>query len=354
MADAFGRVLNDGKAIERLVQDNRSLAEKVRDVLADIVNAVKRVLNHQNLELTAEQKAEFRELESRMGEMERLFSDALGKAAWQTGTGNGTMNVKHSLKSMTESERSALLQYKSSESYKTNAKLRDGIDLTETEQTMVNELDRALEKLPSVDGTVYRTLNCDDVFDPKEEYEAFIAAHQEGDIVHYNAYTSASTKTDGYPLDEGVQYGVMLNISGQNAKDLSGIGNNFESEALFPRGTEFAVTKVAVDKNGHTHVYLEEAATDVQRNESKYDTQKRGKAVQQMQKTGELYGDLSAVSEKNSKRGADRGRLPGVRGEGTEKVKFSLKEDSQGRKLTRRALQGARGLKSVRRKLCPS
>lgn len=93
VADAFGRVLNDGKAIERLVQDDRSLAEKVRDVLADIVNAVKRVLDHQNLELTAEQKAEFRELEGRMGEMERLFSDALGKAALQTGTGNGTMNA---------------------------------------------------------------------------------------------------------------------------------------------------------------------------------------------------------------------------------------------------------------------
>ena len=88
VADAFGRVLNDGKAIERLVQDNRSLAEKVRDVLADIVNAVKRVLNHQNLELTAEQKAEFRELEGRMGEMERLFSDALGKAEARNGQKN--------------------------------------------------------------------------------------------------------------------------------------------------------------------------------------------------------------------------------------------------------------------------
>nr|DAG59335.1 MAG TPA: nuclease [Caudoviricetes sp.] len=93
VADAFGRVLNDGKAIEQLVQDNRSLAEKVRDVLADIVNAVKRVLNHQNLELTVEQKAEFRELESQMGQMEQLFSDALGKAALQTGTGNGTMSA---------------------------------------------------------------------------------------------------------------------------------------------------------------------------------------------------------------------------------------------------------------------
>ena len=88
VADAFGRVLNDGKAIERLVQDDRSLAEKVRDVLADIVNAVKRVLDHQNLELTAEQKAEFRELEIRMGEMERLFSDALGKAEAQNGQKN--------------------------------------------------------------------------------------------------------------------------------------------------------------------------------------------------------------------------------------------------------------------------
>lgn len=88
VADAFGRVLNDGKAIERLVQDNRSLAEKVRDVLADIVNAVKRVLNHQNLDLTAEQKAEFRELEGRMSEMERLFRDALGKAEAQNGGKN--------------------------------------------------------------------------------------------------------------------------------------------------------------------------------------------------------------------------------------------------------------------------
>lgn len=100
VADAFGRVLNDGKAIERLVQDNRSLAEKVRDVLADIVNAVKRVLNHQNLELTAEQKAEFRELEGRMGEMERLFGDALGKAEaqnWQKNTAQEGGTAKFSI-----------------------------------------------------------------------------------------------------------------------------------------------------------------------------------------------------------------------------------------------------------------
>ena len=74
--------------------------------------------------------------------------------------------TRNSLKDLTAGERSALLQYKSSESYKVNAKLRDGIALTKAEQAMVHELDRALEKLPRVEGTVYRTLNFDDVFAP--------------------------------------------------------------------------------------------------------------------------------------------------------------------------------------------
>ena len=99
--------------------------------------------------------------------------------------------TRNSLKDLTEGERSALLQYKSSESYKVNAKLRDGIALTKAEQAMVDELDRALEKLPRVEGTVYRTLNFDDVFAPLEEYEAFISKHRAGLPVAYKAYTSA-------------------------------------------------------------------------------------------------------------------------------------------------------------------
>ena len=83
VADAFGRVLGNEDAVAILVQEHRNVAQKVMDVLRDIVNAVKRVLNHQNLELTAEQRAAFQDLEGRMGEMERLFSDALGKAEAQ-------------------------------------------------------------------------------------------------------------------------------------------------------------------------------------------------------------------------------------------------------------------------------
>ncbi len=125
---------------------------------------------------------------------------------------------KTSLKSLTEAERGALLRYKSSESYKVNAKLRDGITLTEAEQKMVAALDSALEKLPRVEGTVYRTLDFDDVFDPRKEYEDFIAQHAVGMFARYKAYTSASTKTDGYPLPDETKYGVTLEIVSQDAQ----------------------------------------------------------------------------------------------------------------------------------------
>ena len=173
---------------------------------------------------------------------------------------------------LTEAETSAVLSYKSSESYKINAKLRDGIALTEAEQAMVGELDRALEKLPRVEGTVFRTLNFDNVFYAKEEYEAFIVQHAEGNFTLYKAYTSTSTKANGYPLAEGARYGVTLEISGRNARDLAGFGNNFENEAVFPREVTFIVTKVTTDKNGYAHIYLEEAEADAQGNEPNYDT----------------------------------------------------------------------------------
>lgn len=319
VADAFGRVLNDGKAIEQLVQDDRSLAEKLRDVLADIVNAVKRVLDHQNLELTAEQKAEFRELESRMGEMERLFSDALGKAALQTETGNGTMSAKYSLKSMTESERSTLLQYKSSESYKINAKLRDGITLTKTEKNMVDELDRALEKLPVHEGTVYRRLSFD--MEGQEALDAFLAAHKPETVVRSAAYTSSSAAIDGYPVSGELT--VTQVISGKTGRDMSGIGNNNESEILFARNTRFYIEKVTTDANGETVIYMEEVAKN---GAGQLHSEKHSQTMQQVQAPAGKNNELQKVPGMDTRRGSDRGGLPGVRGEGTEKVKFSLKE----------------------------
>ena len=230
--------------------------------------------------------------------------------------------TRNSLKDLTEGERSALLQYKSSESYKVNAKLRDGIALTKAEQAMVDELDRALEKLPRVEGTVYRTLNFDDVFAPLEEYEAFISKHRAGLPVAYKAYTSASTKADGYPLADGAKYGVTLEIASRNARDLAGFGNNFESEALFPRRSVFDITRVTTDKNGHIRIYIEEVQINGRDQHQGHDTQKRGGTVRDLQETHSAHTDLQGVSGADTR--GDHLRGENLQGAGAQ-VKFSLK-----------------------------
>lgn len=130
VADAFGRVLGNEDAVASLVQEHRNVAQKVMDVLRDIVNAVKRVLNHQNLELTAEQRAAFQDLEGRVGDMEKLFEDALKKAeakqakTLQGGGGNDTITAtRHSIKEDLENgrarkeARAAFLQRSAGEGY---------------------------------------------------------------------------------------------------------------------------------------------------------------------------------------------------------------------------------------------
>lgn len=88
VADAFGRIMNDGKLLDRYVQDNRTGAEKLLDLLQDIVNAVRRVLNQQNLKLSREQKAEFQELEKQYSAMAQKLTKALDAAARQTAEQN--------------------------------------------------------------------------------------------------------------------------------------------------------------------------------------------------------------------------------------------------------------------------
>lgn len=317
-ADYAGRMIDDGKVLDRFIEahkENRTLLEKVRDAIQAIVR-----------KLTGAEKKQAQTAEGKL-------TAALEAAAKRTETlqgesSDGTMGAtRNSLKDLTEGERSALLQYKSSESYKINAKLRDGISLTEAERKMVDELDHALEKLPRVEGTVYRTLNFDDVFAPQEEYEAFIVQHAEGVFARYKAYTSVSTKTDGYPLADGTQYGVTLEIASRNARDLAGLGNNFESEALFPRRSVFDITRVTTDKNGHTRIYMEEVQINGGDQHQGHDTQKRGVAVRDLQEAHSAHTDLYGVSEADT--GGNYGRRENLQGEGEEVERYSLKAGTE-------------------------
>lgn len=219
---------------------------------------------------------------------------------------------------ITEDEDWAVNEYKSSESYKVNAKLRDGVELTPVQERMVSLLDSALAKLPKVEGTVYRTLSFDDVFDAQEEYDTFLAQHQEGAHVGYRAYTSTSTKADGHPLADGTKLGVTLEITGSNARNLDGFGNNFESEALFPRRSVFIVTKVTVDENGHPYIHMEEAESNGKQNGVGLHSEERGGAVRDVQEAHPVHGDVQGTPDGHPTGDYVRGEdLQGTRAEVT-------------------------------------
>ena len=308
-------LLTDEEAVRRLIRDDRNLAQKILDAIRGLVQKV-----------TGQEGAKLRQAE-------KLWTEMFREIAGQEQADRGTMEVRYSVQNLTPEERSAILSYKSSESYKVNAKLREGIALTDMEQAMVDELDRALEKLPKVQGTVYRTLNFDDVLSPQEEYEDFIANHQAGFLVAYKAYTSASTKTDGYPLADGTKYGVTLEITSRSARDLAGLGNNFESEALFPRRTVFDITRVTTDKSGHIRIYMEEVEIYGGNKHQGHDTQKRGMAVRDLQKAHPAHTDLRDVPRTDTRGDHVRGQNLQESGtEGTseqEVTRFSLKQENQ-------------------------
>ena len=163
--------------------------------------------------------------------------------------------VRQSARGLTEREIEALLAYKSGGSYLLNANLRNDIALSETEQQMVAGLDSALPKLPTYQEVLYRNIGFDDFADQKA-FDDFLEQHSVGAVVAYPAYTSASTSKDGYPV-EG-DYVVHMIIEGRTGRDLSGYGNNSESEVLFGRRRKFEVTKITYDENGVPTIYMTE------------------------------------------------------------------------------------------------
>lgn len=312
-ADYAGSLMEDGALLDRFIQANqgkRTLLEKLRDVFRSLADR-----------LTGKYKSQARQAERRL---EQALTAAARQAASLQGKAHGaTMSeTKLSLKSMNEDETAALLQYKSSDSYKVNAKLRDGQRLTEAEQKMVDDLDRALEKLPVHEGTVYRRLSFD--MEGQEALDAFLAEHAEGDIVPYEAYTSGSTTQDGYPVQGELT--VTQIISSQTGRDMAGIGNNFESEVVFPRGCDFVVERVTQDAQGKPVIYMKE---DAENGIGQLHPEKRVQAVQQMQKEGSRNNNLHEVPGADTAQSIGWRELPGVRGEGNEEVKFSLKGSDQ-------------------------
>jgi SPP1 gp7 family putative phage head morphogenesis protein len=144
---------------------------------------------------------------------------------------------------LTTDEEKAVNDYVGAKSYTLNEKLRTGAELTPAEKKLMDNLDSALSKMPTYQGTVYRSITDMGIGDVDD----FINEHEIGAVVKYPSYTSTSTSVydDTFPI----QY-VIKSKSGSNIQAY----NKKEQEILFKRGSQFFVEKV----DGKT-IYLREA-----------------------------------------------------------------------------------------------
>lgn len=139
-------------------------------------------------------------------------------------------------------ERAALTKYISPDSYTLNDKLRRCIDLTDSEKDWIMNLDKALDKIPEYEGTVYRSVSGFGIEDIKE----FIKSYEAKKIKSFPSYISSSLDT--YDESFPIQY-IIKSKHGRNISRY----NNKEKEILFKRGSRFLVVKV----EGNT-IWMEE------------------------------------------------------------------------------------------------
>lgn len=136
---------------------------------------------------------------------------------------------------ITDTDKKAIFDYMGSMSYVVNEKLRNGSKLTALEQKFVNNLDNALDKMPTYAGTLQRSL----LFYSDEAVEEFMNRHKVDNIVTYSEFIS-TTKGEIYNPDGQVQIYIQ---DAKKGKDISAI-NEKEDEILYKRNTSFAITNV--------------------------------------------------------------------------------------------------------------
>lgn len=152
-------------------------------------------------------------------------------------------------------EKHALNRYVSSDSYKINEKLRTRSQLTDDEKQFINLLDKALDKLPDYQGTVYRNITLD--MASEEEFDNFARRHSVGNFVGYEGYTSTSKDKEGYIID-GDKI-VLITMKVKHGKDINhfGYGIPEEQEVLLKRGAKFEITKAQLE-DGKLFLTMEE------------------------------------------------------------------------------------------------
>lgn len=223
---------------------------------------------------------------------------------------------------LTDDEESAIISYKSGDSYTLNGKLTARAELTEYQKKLRDNLDAALEKLPVYRGEVYRHYNFDD-FGGFEAMADFLNLFRRGMVANQRGYLSCSTVSNEDRT--GGKYTVNMVIQSESGRRLAGFGRNTENEILLPRNTR--LVPYQMERVGPTSIRI------YAREEVNYETREADdtilSGVREVREGTRRSEDLRQVSGRNPEevqremgrhagRDGDRGGMPGLReGEGS-------------------------------------
>ena len=132
-----------------------------------------------------------------------------------------------------------ILSYKSFESFTINDVLRRMTsmdDLTQEQKKFVSDLDNALKKVPTYEGTLIRTVDFSDYQDAADRELEFVSEFVPGKKIEIPQYWSTS-KREGYNDDAKIKIYIEDSRKG---RDISSIGLD-ESEVLYERKNKFTV-----------------------------------------------------------------------------------------------------------------
>lgn len=150
---------------------------------------------------------------------------------------------------LTDEDINAIQEYVSATAYILNDNLRNGVSLTFELEQLIKRLDNALDKMPTFEGNLTRSL----WFYSEDAVETFVSRYVIGEIISYDEYLSTTKGKELYNPDGQVHLHIFNSKKG---KDISTI-NKDEDEVLFKRGASFKVeNKYKVD--GKYHIILGE------------------------------------------------------------------------------------------------
>ena len=135
-----------------------------------------------------------------------------------------------------------------SRSYVVNEALRNGAVLSKEDAELIESLDKALDKIPSYEGNLQRSL----YFYSEKEINEFMNDYEIGKSIIYKEYLSTS---NGKVYNPDGQVQIFIE-NAKKGKDISNI-NNGETEVLYKRDSSFIVKNI-VENDGVYYILLGE------------------------------------------------------------------------------------------------